>query len=92
MFYLKSLPVLPATLLALAFSTTASHAGLRDDLPTSEYNALVAIYESTGGDGWENNTGWLDPSADSWFVESSEPHFFRVRVEYVARDQPFPGF
>ncbi|RLD83568.1 MAG: hypothetical protein DRJ10_03225, partial [Bacteroidetes bacterium] len=29
--------------------------------------ALVAIYNSTGGDNWTNNTGWLTDSVANWF-------------------------
>ncbi len=37
--------------------------GIREKIPTEEYNALVEFYESVGGSGW---TGWLDPDAEFW--------------------------
>ena len=33
---------------------------LSDMIPTSEYDALVDIYNSLGGSGWRDNTAWLD--------------------------------
>lgn len=35
-------------------------------LPDSEYNALVALYNSTGGDQWTHNDGWFSDSPD-WY-------------------------
>jgi len=29
------------------------------DVPASEANALIAVYNATGGDSWTNNTNWL---------------------------------
>ncbi|WP_281324082.1 immunoglobulin domain-containing protein [Flavobacterium sp. IMCC34518] len=41
------------------------------DIPSSERNALIALYKSTGGDNWKNKTGWdiNDPQSDvsKWF-------------------------
>ena len=28
-------------------------------IPTAERDALVALYNATGGDGWHDNSGWL---------------------------------
>ena len=38
-------------------------------VPAEERDALVALYNSTSGDGWRNNTNWLsgDPCTNSWF-------------------------
>ena len=39
-------------------------------VPFSEYEALVAIYNSTNGSGWTNNENWLDTvnhSVNEWF-------------------------
>ena len=30
-------------------------------IPQTERDALIALYDSTGGDFWDNNGGWLDP-------------------------------
>ncbi len=34
-----------------------------------EYNALVALYNATGGDNWTNHIGWLDPNVpvSGWY-------------------------
>lgn len=41
------------------------------EVPTSspDYNALVALYNSTNGDNWNNNTNWLDTTKplSSWY-------------------------
>ena len=44
----------------------AQTGGMQAQIPASEYNALVDLYNSTGGASWSNNAGWLDPKADSW--------------------------
>ena len=72
--FLPKLPLTtPLALLALPFFAVNSYAGLGEDLPASEFDALVALYEATGGDSWAENTGWLDPSADTWFGISTIP-------------------
>jgi|GEM_PF-934877 len=38
------------------------------EIPQSECEALVALYESTDGDNWYNNNGWLETNTPcSWF-------------------------
>ena len=39
-------------------------------IPDSEYNALVAIYSSTGGPAWTHNDNWL----------TSNPHWYGVTI------------
>ncbi len=41
--------------------------GLQDEIPASEYEALVAFYHATGGPDWADKTGWLDPKASPWY-------------------------
>ena len=38
-------------------------------VPSHEREALVALYNSTDGANWENNTNWLegDPCSNLWF-------------------------
>ena len=39
-----------------------------NEIPRAECEALVALYESTDGDNWANNTGWLDTNTPcSWY-------------------------
>ena len=38
------------------------------EIPAIEYQALVALYESTNGAGWTNNVGWLETYTPcSWY-------------------------
>ncbi len=38
------------------------------EIPAIEYQALVALYESTNGTGWTNNVGWLRTNTPcSWY-------------------------
>jgi autotransporter-associated beta strand protein len=41
--------------------------GMQYKIPESEYSALVDLYNSTGGSGWVNQSGWLDGDATSWY-------------------------
>ena len=70
-------------ILALLFSQGPSYAGLGDDLPASEFNALVAFFESTGGQSWNTNTDWLDPNADSWFGVTTIPRKNEKRLGVI---------
>ena len=45
----------------------AQNNGIIYQIPTSEYNTLVDLYNSTGGSSWNQNTGWLNPQATSWY-------------------------
>src|ERR1039458_4652522 len=40
--------------------------GVFYEIPKSEYDALVDLYNSTGGNAWTTQTGWLNPNATSW--------------------------
>ena len=38
------------------------------DIPQSEANALISLYNATGGPSWTNKTNWLtDPVVDNWY-------------------------
>jgi hypothetical protein len=41
--------------------------GLQQQIPPSEYAALVDFYNSTQGSTWLGNANWNDPSAQSWY-------------------------
>ena len=45
-------------LVALTAAALLSAASVRADIPTSERNALIALYNSTSGDGWINRANW----------------------------------
>ncbi|MGE0088317.1 MAG: leucine-rich repeat domain-containing protein [Bacteroidales bacterium] len=41
---------------------------LNHGIVEEEYNALIALYNSTNGDNWNNNTNWLtDKYVDEWY-------------------------
>ena len=40
--------------------------GVFYQIPKSEYDALVDLYNSTEGNAWTTQTGWLNPNATSW--------------------------
>jgi hypothetical protein len=59
----------------------ASAQGLQDQIPPSEYSALVDLYNATAGASWISNSGWLDPQATSWFgVSVSSGHVSELLV------------
>ena len=52
-------------------------------VPASERQALVELFDATGGTDWKNRSGWLtgDPCADSWygiFCNSARTHVVEV--------------
>ena len=53
--------------LVVIFSATLCSA--QSVIPESERDALIAFYNSTGGDDWHNNSGWLGPAGTegSWY-------------------------
>jgi RHS repeat-associated protein len=50
---------------------------------TAEYNALMAIYNATGGANWTNKTGWGDPFATSWYgvVQDANGHIIGLDLQ-----------
>jgi Leucine-rich repeat (LRR) protein len=55
-------------LLALTVSSSVSAiSGLQEQIPASEYAALLDIYSNTQGQGWIHQDGWTDPSAPDWY-------------------------
>ena len=38
------------------------------DIPQAEADALIALYDATGGGSWTDNTGWLtDTTVGNWY-------------------------
>jgi Leucine-rich repeat (LRR) protein/PKD repeat protein len=54
------------------------------EIPQTECEALVALYNSTGGDSWTTNTNWLVTNTPSnWYGVSAEGgHVFVVSLNY----------
>ncbi len=44
----------------------AQENGVIYQIPAGEYNALLDLYNLTGGANWGTNTGWLNPDAPEW--------------------------
>ena len=51
------------------------------EIPCEECEALVALYNATGGDNWTDNTNWLQNNQpSSWYgVAVSEGHVITLR-------------
>jgi hypothetical protein len=56
------------TMMIITCSMTFSYA----DIPDTERQALIDLYNSTGGDNWKNNTGWKGEAGTecNWFMIS----------------------
>ena len=52
------------------------------EIPKAECEALVALYNITGGPNWTNNTGWLETNTPcSWFgVDCSAGHLWQLSL------------
>jgi len=51
-----------------AFANCASFCDEVTEIPTAQCEALVALYDSTNGDNWKNNSGWKQTNTPcSWF-------------------------
>jgi len=55
---------------------------LQAAIPAAERQALIALYEATGGDSWTNNTGWKNPplDTDGFAMPGTENGWFGVTV------------
>ena len=68
---IKNLLVLAAVIARLGLILSccvakAGNNGMQYQIPADEYNALVDLYNRTGGNAWGNNDGWLDGQASNW--------------------------
>jgi Leucine-rich repeat (LRR) protein len=61
---------------------TAVESDQTANLPASERAALIALYNSTDGDGWSHNTGWKTPplESDGFGAYGTEGTWFGVTV------------
>ncbi|MEN8219513.1 MAG: hypothetical protein ABFS56_24810 [Pseudomonadota bacterium] len=49
-------------------TTQTTNCATVTEIPSTECEALVALYNSTNGDNWENNSGWLKNNTPcSWY-------------------------
>ena len=60
---------------SLLFLACLPFTTLLADIPPSERNALIALYDSTNGDGWSDNSGWKGPAGTecTWYGVSCNP-------------------
>jgi len=58
---------LPNTVNSITLPTKSLKAGYPVSANTQDSLALVALYNSTNGAGWINNTGWLTDSVYKWY-------------------------
>lgn len=80
-----------------------SNAGLTGAIPTTEREALIALYNATHGDVWYNNSGWKRPPLDtdsfalpgtegSWAgVEVVSDHVVSIDLWYNSLYGPLPS-
>ena len=49
-----------------------------------ERQALIALYESTGGDSWRNNSGWKEPplDTDGFALPGTEDGWYGIAIAY----------
>jgi len=61
-----------ATCLGQANPSPASH---KDTIPTTEREALLALYAATDGDRWKDHEGWLGPPGTecNWYGVACKP-------------------
>jgi len=65
---LKKSFLLLILILATPQTQAATDCAAVTDIPSTECEALVALYNNTGGDSWSNNSGWLETNAPcSWY-------------------------
>ena len=73
----------------LAFLPTWVQSNEAPQIPLPEREALIALYNSTNGDSWTDNSGWLDASGTecSWFGITCDS----TESNATAIDLPFNG-
>ena len=50
-----------------SISLSSAHAsGFRNRIQAADYDALVELYNATGGPAWKDRRGWLNPHARAW--------------------------
>ena len=76
----------------IASTTPSALAQTCNGIPDLECQALYALYNSTDGDNWTNNGGWLSTeSVNSWFGATvEEGHVTEIRLENNSLTGPIP--
>ena len=66
-----------------AFLLLSGLASAQEAIPTVERQALIALYHSTNGDGWTNNSGWKTAplSPDGFAMPGTESGWYGLTVD-----------
>ncbi|HSR50305.1 MAG TPA: hypothetical protein VLV83_05715 [Acidobacteriota bacterium] len=89
-----SFPTLQLFGILALVSTGAAVWGQDTAVPDSERQALIAFFESTGGENWSKNQNWLGPagSEDDWFgVTVENGHVTRLSLPANRVDGTIPS-
>ncbi len=81
-----------ATLVSAQVTTKVQSAPPSLAIPQTEYDALVAFYESTNGVNWINNDGWLNSDSPCrWFgIQCTENHITSIKLNENGLSGPIP--
>jgi len=77
------IPLLGMALLS-SLAQAATDCSLVTEIPSSECQALIALYNSTDGDNWTNNTGWnVTNTPCSWegITCNDEGHVTKIELQ-----------
>lgn len=82
---IRSAPAILLLFITLALAATLIPTGTASanalGIPDSEYAALVALYNSTGGPAWSVNDGWLTTSSNWHGVAISAGHVVQLNLQ-----------
>lgn len=85
---------LPSLLAAVAICVVILQAGLSANplgIPDAEYNALVALYNSTDGANWNNNSNWLTANPEWYGVTVENGHVTALFLSHNNLSGPLPA-
>ncbi|MCP5050355.1 MAG: hypothetical protein GY940_24540, partial [bacterium] len=77
-------PPLPwGIVLTVLFFVSTAAVPLQAAIPAEERAALIALYNATNGDGWNDNSGWKTPplDADGFAMPGTEESWYGIRLE-----------
>jgi Leucine-rich repeat (LRR) protein len=71
------------------YDITLNGTGTENIIPTIERNALIALYESTNGNEWTDNSGWKDQPlhTDGFAMPGTEGTWYGITVENISGEK-----
>jgi Leucine-rich repeat (LRR) protein len=85
-YYLKIINSNVPGLILQSYDKELTVNDLVGNVPRSEYNALIALYNATDGENWNDNTNWLDTInhvVDDWFgITVENNHVTEINLSY----------